>query len=191
MKNSFLLLAGPLLLAGCTLAADDVEPALPAVPVYGTNTVVYRLNGRPVVAHNAGTVISAVFGGNRYPPVYIFFGPDSSLVFRSADAQNQGRDGSATHELEWALPRFRGLGRYRPDPAQTTFQRREPGYDSATAPYVAPQTLDGQQPAEVVVTRWDPATRQMGGTFVLHFAAQGAAPAAALTEGAFDLKPGF
>ncbi len=191
MKNNFFLLASLVWATGCTLTADDVEPALPTPPVLGTNTVVYRLNGLPVVAHNYGSVISSVFGGNRYPPVDVFFDPDSGLVVRSADKQNVQRPGYVTHELEWALPRFRGLGRYRPDAARTTFRRLMRDNSNGFTTLVPPQLLDSQQPAEVIITQWDSVKRQVSGTFVLHFAAQNGAPAAALTEGAFDLKPSF
>ena len=191
MKNNFFLLASLAWATGCTLTADDVEPALPTPPVLGTNTVVYRLNGLPVVAHNYGSVLTSVFGGNRYPPVDVFFDLDSSLVVRSADEQNERRPGYVTHELEWVLPRFRGLGRYQPNPAKTTFRLLVRDNDNRFATPGPQQFLDSQKPAEVIVTKWDSTKRQVSGTFVLHFTAQNGAPAAALTEGAFDLKPSF
>lgn len=189
LRRTALLLGLGGLAASCTFTATgEVEPALPSAPVYNSNTVVYKLNGLPVVAHNASSVLASVFGGNQFPPVDIHFEADSSLVFESADEQNERQPGRTLHALEWKLPRFRGVGSYRPAPAGTSFQLST--YNADRYPEAGPLlSLDPALPAEIVVTAWDAATQHVHGTFVLHFAAQNGAPAAALSEGAFDMKP--
>lgn len=183
---SLAVLAGLSGLAGCTLTSEDVEPVLPAVPVRNANTVAYQLNGAPVVAHNGG---GTLFGrGNE--SVYAYFEPDSSLVIESVDQQNPSVAGTALHDLRWTLPRFQGVGRYQPVPAQTSFQlifQEGPRRFDVPGPV---QPLDVSRPAEIIVTSWDPSTQRVQGTFVLHFAARDGAPAAALSAGAFDLRLG-
>ncbi|WP_375417422.1 hypothetical protein [uncultured Hymenobacter sp.] len=178
-------------LAACTLTSEEVEPALPQIPVHNSNTVAYKLNGLPVVAHNAGSVLASIFGGGRYPPVDVHFETDSSLIFTSADEQNERAPGLVVHALQWQLTRFRGVGSYRPGPAETTFQLYTYDAGRNTQPTGPVQQLDLSQPAEITVTEWNPATRYVRGTFRLHFAARNGAPAAALSEGAFALKPAF
>ena len=187
-----LLLLALSALTGCTILADDVEPALPAVPVYQSNTVAYQLNGLPVVAHTYGTLISAIFSfGSRSKPVAGFLYPDSTLVIGAVDEQNYVRAGSVRHNLEWELLHFRGAGRYRPGPAATFVQLDT--RDAANSAWLSGprQPLTAQPLAEVVVTDWDPATQHIRGTFALRLAAAGGAPAADLRQGRFDLKLGF
>ncbi|MFC7669128.1 hypothetical protein ACFQT0_18560 [Hymenobacter humi] len=51
---------------GCSLTSREVEPDLPTERISGGNTLVYRADGLPVVAHNDssfGTIIGSIFGG--------------------------------------------------------------------------------------------------------------------------------
>ncbi|MBH8569619.1 hypothetical protein KB206_12040 [Microvirga sp. STS02] len=178
-------------LTGCTLTADDVEPALPSVPVLQTNTVAYQLNGLPVVAHNYSSLISAIFSfGSRSLPVDGFLYPDSTVVIGAVDDQNYIGAGALQHGLEWQLLHFRGVGRYAVVPGHTVFQVDT--RDAANKEWIngPSQPLAAQPAAQVVVTAWDPATQHISGTFTMRFAAAGSAPAADLQDGRFDLKLG-
>ena len=179
-------------LSGCTLTADDVEPALPSVPVFQTNTVAYQLNGLPVVAHNYGTLISAIFSfGSRSRPVDGFLSADSTLEIGAVDAQNYIGAGAVRHGLEWQLLHFRGVGRYIIVPGNTFLHIDT--RDAANQEWITGlrQPLAAQLAAEVVVTSWDPATQRISGTFAMRFAAAGSAPAANLHDGRFDLTLGL
>ncbi|GAB3867324.1 hypothetical protein GCM10028824_09470 [Hymenobacter segetis] len=178
-------------LASCTLTADDVEPALPSVPVFQTNTVAYQLNSLPVVAHNYGSLISAVFSfGSRSRPVDGFLYPDSTLVIGSVDDQNYIGPGAVQHGLEWQLLHFRGVGRYVAVPGHTFLQVDT--RDAANKEWIngPRQPLAAQPATEVVVTAWDPTTQHISGTFSMRFAAVGSAPDADLRDGRFDLTLG-
>lgn len=173
-------------LGSCSLTTKHVEPALPTGQVNGANTLVYRADGVPVVAHNYTTlfgVLLAIFGDGRAVTgkLYTY---DSTLVVRAADVQNTPPDGGRNHLLELALPRFRGVGAYAPLAATTTYRELPAPYDAQVPSPAWP--LAPAVPAQVLVTHWDPATRQLQGTFSLAVAAPGAAPVA-LTEGSFDL----
>jgi hypothetical protein len=180
------LLFSFLILSSCTITADDVEPALPAVPVYNSNTVVYRYNGLPVVAHNSISLIRAIFPIFSGPPVEAYFDADSALVFRSYEGQNFAEAGSVQHRLEWRLANFRGVGSYRPDTAYTTLQLYTRQTNNNDVAGVL-QPVSRQQPGTVSVTAYAAAQHKVRGTFVLHFPARAGAPEAVLTEGAFDL----
>ena len=192
MRLPFTYLLASAALAGCTLTADDVEPALPQVPFNGENTVVYHYNGRPVVAHNYSDVASALILTFLGPfvsgePVQARLGADSTLVIGCVDNQNVVRPGYHQHALLWQITRFGGTGRYQTTAVGTNF--RVLTRDSADLQWLggASQPLV-PGPAQVIVTQWNPTTRQISGTFALRFDATGNAPAANLTEGAFDLK---
>ena len=187
----FYLLASASLI-GCTLTADDVEPVLPQVPFNGENTVVYHYNGRAVVAHNYSDFATALilpflgpFGPGQ--PVQARLGADSTLVIGCADSQNVVRPGYQQHALLWQIPEFAGAGRYQATAVGTNF--RVLTRDAADTEWLrGPNQVLAIGPAEVVVTQWNPTTRQISGTFTLRFAAIGDVLAANLTEGAFDLK---
>lgn len=180
------------LLTGCTLAATEVEPELPAAPVNQASTVTYRLNGRAVVAHNYTDLFSAIvfpFLGPFAPgpPVQGQLRADSLLTVSSTDAQNVVRPGYVQHSLAWQLPHFRGVRTYRLPPGAAVLQlRTRDAADETWLPGPA-QSLDPRGEAEIVVTDWNPATRHLRGTFSLLFDAAGNAPAANVRDGVFDL----
>jgi len=173
-------------LGSCTLTTEHVEPALPVGQVNGDNTLVYHAAGVPVVAHNYSTlfgVLLSFFGDGRAVTGKLYR-YDSTLVVRAADVQNTPPDGGRTHLLELALPGFRGVGTYAPRPADTSYRELPVPYDPQVPSPAWP--LAPAVPAQVLVTRWDTATRRLQGTFRLAVAAPGATPLA-LTDGSFDL----
>lgn len=187
-----LVVLGPVWLSSCTLTATDVEPDLPAVPVNQANTVVYRLNGRPVVAHNysdfATVVLLPFLGpGAGAAPVRATLQQDSTLAVSCVDAQNVVQPGFVQHGLTWQLPKFRGAGTYRSSPATTQFQLYSRDAADEKWQFGPVQSLAVPNPGAVVVTHWDPIARRIRGTFALRFAAVGTAPAADLTDGQFDV----
>lgn len=192
MRLPFTYLLASAALAGCTLTADDVEPALPQVPFNSENTVAYHYNSRSVVAHNYSDFATALilpflgpFGVGQ--PVQARLGADSTLVIGCVDDQNVVRPGYQQHALLWQITRFAGAGRYQAAAVGTNF--RVLTRDAADTEWLRGPTQPlTPEPAEVVVTQWNPVTRQVGGTFTLRFDATGNAPAANLTEGAFNLK---
>lgn len=177
---------------GCSLTATDVEPDLPAGPVNGSNTVAYRLNGRPVVAHNYADVATAVILPWLSPiglgqPVRALLLPTGTLTMSCVDAQNVVRPGFTEHFLTWQVHGFRGPGRYAAVPAATTLElRRHGGRDNPSQPGPV-QPLAAAGPAIIEISEWNPTTNYVRGTFQLQFDAADTAAAASLTDGQFSL----
>ena len=179
--------------SGCTLTTTTVEPALPQGRVNDSNTVAYLFNGQAVVAHNYSDLstlllnpILSQFGGGG-APVQAALRPDGTLVLGCVDAQNIVRPGYVQHGLAWQIAAFRGAATYQPLPAGTAFQTQTRDAADETWRRGPVQPLAAQAPAEVIVTEWNAATRQLRGTFRLQFAAVGSTPAAEVREGRFDL----
>ena len=177
-----------LLVAGCTLTASDVEPALPSGQVNGNSTLAYYANGRPVVANNSFSLISilvAAFGDSRAVVGQLRGG--SRLDLRAIDGQSAAAAGGKYHALFLALNTFHGSGTYALDAHAAYYQEITPHESGQYVPpdptfYPVPTAL-----AEVIITGWDAAARRLQGTFALTVAAPGVAPAVALTDGRFDL----
>ena len=185
-----LLLMGGL--HGCSLTAREVEPELPSLPVNQANTVVYRLNGIPVVAHNYTDLATQLllpllgqFGGQR--PVMAALSADGTLTIGCSDDQNVTRPGHPQHSLGLQLTRFRGTGAYAPAPLCTVFRKSVRNADNETWLYGPVQRLAATSPAEVVVTEWNPTTRHLRGSFAVDFEATTGASAASVRNGQFDL----
>lgn len=188
-----LLLASLPLVAGCKLTTTEVEPALPAVPVNSSATLVYRANGQPVVANNStniGTFIAVFFGDPRAVSAKLSAG--NNLRLFASDVQNQPA-GYLTHSLMLELSGFHGLGTYSLLPATPTaypatyYQLTT--YDNAGHPVDhAEQYPVASAPAQVVVTAWDATTRHLAGTFEVSVAGpNNLQRPTRLTEGTFDL----
>ena len=170
------------LVTGCTLTHDDVEPALPVGQVNGSSTMVYRVDGRPVVAHNyadLGTILISFIGDTR--GVSGKLSADTALTIRAADSQNFSKPGFQNHVLELVIPNFRSSGSYRLNAAGSRYPRT--AYQTITQTQ-APQTL-GNDPAfypvpatapEVVVRFWNPVTRHIKGTVNITVIARPEAP---------------
>ena len=186
-----LLLVGPLLLLGCKLTTTDVEPALPAVPVNDSATLVYRANGLPVVANNSvniGTIFLAFLGDSRAVKAK-WPGQGSSLSLVGSDVHNQP-GGYLTHSLNMELVAFHGAGTYPLLPTMAAY----PGtYYQLTTYNPTGNPLDHAEqypvataPAQVVITDWNPGTRQLTGTFTLDVAGRNNPQAPThITEGGF------
>lgn len=185
-----LLLMGGL--HGCSLTAREVEPELPSLPVNQANTVVYRLNGIPVVAHNYTDLATQLllpllgqFGGQR--PVMAALSADGTLTIGCSDDQNVTRPGYAQHSLGLQLTQFRGAGAYAPAPLFTVFRKSVRNANDETWLHGPVQRLAATSPAEVVVTEWNPTTRHLRGSFAVDFEATTGASAASVRNGQFDL----
>ena len=173
----------------CSLAGTDVEPGLPTGRISGGNTLVYRANDRPVVAHNDssfGTIIISVLGGRQ--PVNGFLDANNVLTIRAVDFQNVGVAGQQQHTLHLVVPGFRGQGSYALAVPGTTYQED---------PYTDARTLSTGQsvpffpvasaPQQLVVTVWDTTARRLQGTFRFTAAAPTTGQAVVLTDGRFDV----
>lgn len=187
------LLLAVLFLSGCKLTSAEVEPALPPGPVNGSATLVYRVNGTPVVANNSvniGTILVAFLGGSR--SVAAKLTADSILFIQGSDINNQP-DRYPSHNLSLAVAKFRGPATYPAGTAgryasyQTLYQVVT--YDSAGHPldhakqYPTADTLN-----QVIITEWQPASRHLQGTFVLHVAGpNNPQKPTEISEGHFDV----
>lgn len=185
--------AGPVLaglaLAGCRLAATDVEPALPAGRVNASPTLAYRANGLPVVANNSvniGSILIAVFGGRD--AVRAELGHDSTLSVFASDVRNLPASYSF-HNLWLTVPRFHGVGTYPLQPATGSYGNtyyQVATYDSLSqAAYHAEQYLAASPTNRIVITSWDSTSRVLQGTFQLRVGPQGSTE---LNDGRFDVN---
>ena len=179
-------------LHGCTLTSREAEPELPSLPVNQSNTVVYRLNGIPVVAHNYTDLATQLllpllgpFGGRL--PVLAALSTDGTLTINCTDNQNVTRPGFAQHSLGLQLTQFRGVGTYAPSPVNTIFRKSIRDATDETWIFGPVQHLAAASPAEVIITEWNPTTRHLRGTFTLDFEAATNAPTAFVRDGQFDL----
>ena len=179
--------------SGCTLTTTTVEPDLPQGRANDSNTVAYLFNGKAVVAHNYSDLITQIIGpflgpfGGGGAPVQAALRPDGTLVLGCVDAQNIVRPGYTQHGLAWEIAAFRGAATYQPVPAGTAFQTQTRDAADQTWQRGPVQPLATLAPAEVTITEWNAATRQLRGTFRLQFAAVGSTPAAEVREGRFAL----
>ncbi|OGX88227.1 hypothetical protein BEN47_09050 [Hymenobacter lapidarius] len=174
--------------AGCTLTTAEVEPELPTGRVSDGNTLVYRADGLPVVAHNdtsLGTILISTIGGTR--PVVGRLYAGTAVVIRARDSQNEAVVGQQQHELQLELLAFQGVGTYTVA-LPGSFYQASPYPNNQQAPAAA-QTYypAGTAAARVVVTEWNATTRQLRGTFAFTATAPATGQAVALTEGRFDL----
>lgn len=183
------------LLPGCKLTSTDVEPELPAGQVNNSSTLVYRANGVPIVANNSvniGTFIVAIFADPR--AVAAKLSADSTLTLRSVDANNQPT-GYATHALLLEVKKFYGAGTYAINAASGPY-----GY-TATYYQVTTYTSEGNpidhatqypvasRPGQLVITKWEPGTRHIQGTFALPVAGRNNVQnPTEITEGRFDVE---
>ncbi|QKG55546.1 hypothetical protein GKZ68_02170 [Hymenobacter sp. BRD128] len=186
------LLTTTLLLSGCQLTSSEVEPALPAVPVAGSASLVYRANGLPVVANNSvniGTIITAFFADPR--AVKAKWSGSGSLLLSASDVLNQP-DGYLTHTLVLELNSFHGLGTYvlAATTAYPASYYQLTTYDTNGHPLDhAEQYPVASAPSRVVITTWDATTRHLTGTFEASVAGPNTILSPTrLTEGAFDLQ---
>ena len=180
-------------LSGCRLTSTEVEPALPPGQVNDSATLVYRVNGIPIVANNSvdiGTILVAFLGGSQ--SVAARLTADSTLSVQGSDVNNQP-DRYPTHNLSLEIANFRGAATYPVGAAGpygyygTVFQVVT--YDSVGHPFDhAEQYPVAGTPNQVVITGWQPATRHLQGTFVLHVAGpNNAQKPTEISEGHFDV----
>ncbi|GAB3310053.1 hypothetical protein GCM10027511_22920 [Hymenobacter humi] len=160
---------------------------MPTERISGGNTLVYRADGLPVVAHNDssfGTIIGSIFGGKG--PVRGYRDFNNELVIHGVDSQNQPATGRKQHVLHLELPAFQGTGTYALAAPGTFYQvsvfNSEKRLDSPQTFY--PLSASG---ARVTITQWDAASRHLQGTFSAELAEQRNGQPLALTEGRFDL----
>ena len=188
------LLAALLPLASaCTLTSTNVEPDLPSGQVNASNTVVYRADGLPVVAHNyadLGTVVAIFLFDPRGVAGQLEL--DSTLTIRAYDKQNASVPEIQNHSIELTLLDFQGVGTYRlRTPGMThslssyqlSTRQQNPNAPSATQTfYPVPTAVP-----EVTITLWDPATKHLKGTFSFTAASTTGAQTVEITDGRFDL----
>ncbi|MBF9237982.1 hypothetical protein I2I05_11310 [Hymenobacter sp. BT683] len=172
--------------AGCSLTTTEVEPELPTGRVSDGNTLVYRSNGVPVVAHNdssLGTFLTSLFGDNR--PVAGNLIGSNELIIRARDSQNEAVGGQTRHELHLALPDFQGVGTYFIASPYSYYQETIP--TKSRNNQTPPQTFYPTTAATVEVTEWNPTTRQLRGTFGCTVADTTTGQLVVLTDGHFDV----
>jgi len=192
----WLALSGLWLLTGCSLTSENVEPALPSGRVNDSNTLVYRADGKPVVTNTSTdifTIIVAAFGDPR--AVVAKLSANNILTVSSRYTPPNGVGSNTSRGLELNIQNFTGPGTYPLLGPATggylTFASYQEYYPSGNGPTYTYGPLYGVlpgAPAQVTVTAWDSATRQLKGTFELTVAARPTGTSLlALTEGRFDL----
>ncbi len=192
----WLVLGGLWLLTGCSLTSENVEPALPSGRVNESSTLVYRADGKPVVSNNSTdiiTIIVAAFGDSRAVVAKLL--ANNTLAIRTTNTPPSGVGSTTSRRLELNLQNFTGPGVYPllgPAAAgYSTFASYQEYYPSGNGTGYTFGPAYGVLPgasAQVTVTSWNSATRQLQGTFELTVAARPAGtPRFVLTEGKFDL----
>ena len=179
------------LLASCSLTSHEVEPDLPTGRISGGNTVVYRADGLPVVAHNDSSfgslLVSIISFGGDPRPVAGKLTAGNELLIRARDSQNAPVAGNKSHELYLVAAAFQGVGTYALAAPGSYYQETLQTGNVDNLPFPVTFNPTTSATPQLTVTEWNATTRHLVGTFAFTVTPPGTSQSVALTEGRFDV----